>query len=162
MSSKVVAATLSATIAEGITLNGIARGSSTTVDIASIGEVFNQITSITTSGTNIVQFASEKGAGVLSTASSGAGTVEYIRITNLDDTNYVDITLSDHITPGSAANLCSFRVTAGKSIVLGGVSFATEDDSDADNSIAASDTIANIRGIADSAACDIEVFIVSL
>jgi|TARA_Y100000296_G_C5174556_1_gene259279 hypothetical protein len=162
MATTVTTATLNVVVSEQITLNGVIRDSKATTSIASVGEVFNQITSITTSGTDIIQFASAKGAGVLSTASSGAGTVQYIRITNLDDTNYVDITLSDHITPGSAANLCSFRVTAGKSIMLGGVSFATEDDSDADNSIAASDTIANIRGIANSASCDIEVYIVSL
>ena len=162
MASTVTAASLTTTATEAITLNSVARGSSSADTIASVGEIFNQITSIATTGTDIIQFAAAKGAGVFSTASSGAGKVEYMRFTNLDNSNYVDIVFSDHITPGSAANICSFRLEAGKSILLGGVNFNATSAGDDDNVVAANDTIANVRGIANTDPVDIEVYVASL
>ena len=160
MATTVKQTTLKTILTEEVTINGRARNSTVTKTINGIGEVFTNISDVTTAGTNLCQFASTKGAGVFSTAGSGAGHVKYIRISNLDDTNFVDITCSDHITAGSATNLFSTRLLAGKSFMLSGLKFDVA-TSDADNSIAAGTTIANIRGIADSASVDVEIVIAS-
>ena len=161
MATTVRQTTLTTTITEEVTINGRPRNSSVKKIITGIGEVFTNITFATTDGTDLAQFAATKGAGVFSTASSGAGLVKYIRITNLDDTNYVELTFSDHITAGSSGNVYSVKLDAGKSYMLSNLSFNAEDDGDADNELAASDTLANIRAVANTAACDVEIIIAS-
>jgi hypothetical protein len=150
MSTKVVAATLSVTISEGITLNGIARGSSTTMDIASIGEISNRIMSITnaTNGTDIVNISTAASAGTYSKTA-----VKYMRLTNLDDTNYIIIQFTD-----SASHHWELKLEAGKSVVIGDTG-SIDDQADIDNFSATA--IAKVVGLANTAACDLEVFIAS-
>ena len=162
MASSVTSASLTVNLTEACSLNNIERGSSVKFVQSGIGEIFNNILSVTTSGTDIIQFASTVGAGVLSTASSGAGKVEYIRITNLDSTNYVDVTFSDAINPGSAGRLFALRLKPLRSFSCSGLEFNSADSGDADNALAASGLVANIRGIANTAACDVEILVASV
>ena len=163
MATTVTAGTLIVSVSESIKLNGIKRGSNNASTISSIGEISNRIMSVPTGGTDIIQFASAQGAGTFSTATSGAGTVHYMRFTNLDDTNFVTITCSDHVTPGSNTDLFCIKLTAGKTFMLGGLLFDTTDsgaDGD-DNALVAGNTIKNIHVVADTAAVDLEMYIAS-
>ena len=161
MASSVTAASLTVAIKETIKLNNVDRGSSASYVQSGMGEVFNNITSVTTSGTDLIQFGATVGAGVLSTATSGAGKIDYLRITNLDAANYIDVTFSDAIAPASAGRLFSVRLRPLRSLCFSGLEFSAADGGDADNFIAAAGTIANIRATADTAACDVEVYVVS-
>ena len=162
MATTVRQTTLTTTITEEVTINGRPRNSTVKKIITGIGEVFTNITSVTTDGTDLAQFAATKGAGVFSTASSGAGQVKYLRITNLDDTNYIELTFSDHVTATSAINMTVFKLDAGKSFMLSNLAFDTEDDDAVDtHELTATDTIAHIRGVANTAACDVEIIIAS-
>ena len=142
MASSITAASLTVAIRETIKLNNVDRGSSASYVQSGIGEVYNRITS-------------------LSTATSGAGKIDYLRITNLDGANYIDVTFSDAIAPASAGRLFSVRLRPLRSLCFSGLEFSAADSGDADNFIAAAGTIANIRATADTAACDVEVFVAS-
>jgi hypothetical protein len=161
MGSLVTAADLTVVVSESVDLNGVNRNSKHVSTISSIGEVFNRIMSVPTTGIDLSQFASAEGAGTFSTGASGAGTVEYMRFTNLDDTNFVTITCSDDISAGSSGHLFCIKLAAGKSFILGSVAFNAEDDGDADNALGADDTIANIRAVANTASVDMEIYIAS-
>lgn len=162
MATTVRQTSITTTITEEVTINGRARNSIVKKTIAGIGEVFTNITEVTTTGTDLAKFEAAKGAGTFSTASSGAGHVKYIRITNLDDTNYVEISVSDHTTAASVTQMSAFRLDAGKTFMLSNLSFnASDDTADDDHELTTSDTIANIRAVANSASCDVEIVIAS-
>ena len=150
MASTVTSATLTVNISEAITLNGVKRGSSSAISISGIGEVSNRIMSITnsTNGTEIIAISTASGIGTYNKAA-----VKYMRLTNLDDTNYVLIQFTD-----SSSHHWEIKLEAGKSIIIGDTA-NVDDEADIDNFSATA--LAKIIGKADTAACDVEVYIAS-
>ena len=150
MASTVTSATLTVSLTESITLNGVRRGSSAVTSISGIGEVSNRIMSITnsTNGTEIIAISTAAGVGTYDKTA-----VKYLRISNLDDTNFVVIQFTD-----SSSHHWELKLEAGKSIILGDTS-SIDDQADIDNFSASA--IAKIIGKADTAACDIEIYIAS-
>jgi hypothetical protein len=150
MASTVTSATLTVNISETITLNGIRRGSRTSISISGIGEVSNRIMSITnsTNGTEIIAISTASGVGTYDKTA-----VKYLRITNLDDTNFVVIQFTD-----SSSHHWELKLEAGKSIILGDTS-SIDDQADIDNFSASA--IAKIIGLANTAAVDIELYVAS-
>ena len=90
MTSAVSAATMTVTLTERISLNGTNHGSTNTLSIASVNEVFKRIVTATTSEAIILSFGTAIAAGTFDEAK-----VMYIRITNLDDTNHVALTFKN-------------------------------------------------------------------
>tara|TARA_R110001606_G_scaffold63840_1_gene148239 strand:- start:216 stop:668 length:453 start_codon:yes stop_codon:yes gene_type:complete len=94
MATTVTSAALSVEIKEQITLNGTVYDQTVTTSITGIGNVSKRIMTIAASGTaNIATF--------LSTVTNDAYDTEdvrYIRVTNLDDTSAVILTLSQAST----------------------------------------------------------------
>ena len=147
MATTITASTATVTITENITLNNVDRGSKATVSIASINEVFNDIKSVATGGTELVKFSAVgRGAGTLTPAD-----VKYIRITNLDDTNYVEVTASD-ATPN---DVFAVKLDAGKSFTLGSTSF---DAATSGTALTPNQTITLIKGVANTSAVDVEIY----
>jgi len=119
MASTVSAATMTVKITEEISLNGAEQGSTNTLKIKDIKNVFERIITI----------AADDDATVLvfkSTTASADGAldlqnVKYIRVTNLDDTNSVGLSLQlDSDEDNSAANeSCTILLEAGRSFVMG-------------------------------------------
>jgi len=119
MASTITAGTLKVTLTEQIILNGRDQGSKNTLSISSIKDVFKRIITI----------AAGDDATVLvfkSTTASADGAldlqnVKYIRITNLDDTNSVGLSLQlDSDEDNSAANeSCTILLEAGRSFIMG-------------------------------------------
>ena len=119
MASTITAGTLKVTLTEQIILNGRDQGSKNTLSISSIKDVFKRIITI----------AADDDATVLvfkSTTASADGAldlqnVKYIRITNLDDTNSVGLSLQlDSDEDNSAANeSCTILLEAGRSFIMG-------------------------------------------
>ena len=89
MASTVKASTLTVTIKEDIDLNGQPYGSVSTLKLANINEVSSRIMNVGTASTNVLAFGDANGAGTYHNTD-----VKYIRITNLDDTNYGVIRLT--------------------------------------------------------------------
>ena len=117
--------------------------------INSIDEVYSRIVEVPISAFTPVLQLGSTGQGQLTAAN-----VKYIRVTNLDDTNYVNLKVF-----GTDAMV--IKLEAGKSFILGGVSF------DADNADIAQGAVSHnsafvISAEASVAACDIEVFAASI
>jgi hypothetical protein len=122
-------ATLTTTIKEELTLNGIERGSTNTLSITSVSEVFQRMVQCPANqDTTIAAF---KAAVNTSDGSLDLDDVKYIRVTNLDSTN--SITLSLQISAaenGTADASTSILLAAGRSFIMGSPhdGIATDDD----------------------------------
>ena len=162
MATTVSAATLTVTLTESITLNGLDFGEENTLTVASVVEVSSRIMNVDTSAARtLLSFSSAVGTGQYI-----VGNVKYIRITNLDNTNYAEIIIaredgSDGMG-GSTYPGAILKLEAGKSVMLGlpdGAFVASADGS----SVAAGDLgdISSISAKANTAAVDLQVFTAS-
>jgi hypothetical protein len=152
MASTISAATLTVTHTEALTLNGVDRGVTNTLTIASINEVDHRILTVDTSAARTI-------ATLGTTVGSGEfikGNVKYIRVTNKDDTNYVTLGLIQNNTGTEATHL---KLEAGQSFVI------YNDDIDIrDDAIAFSGSFVELKSIsaqANSAGVDVELFVAS-
>jgi len=163
MASTVSAATLTVTITEGITLNGLDYGDTNTLTIGSINEVSSRIVNVDTSANRtLLAFGSAVGTGQYIVANT-----KYIRITNLDDTNYAELILnategSDGLG-GSLYPGTIMKLEAGKSFMLG----LPNGGYGADNSsseVATADlaSLISVKAKANTAAVDLQVFVASI
>jgi hypothetical protein len=146
MATTITPATLTVTISESITLGGIDRGQTQTLTIANVAETDNRIVNVSTAETDIIGFGSANGQG-----SFVRTDVKYIRISNLDDTNYATIGVSK-----TGADTFFIKLEAGKSFIMG------NDDLEIDASGGASSAFVeadNISAKANGAAVDLNVFV---
>jgi len=127
-------ATLTSTITESITLNGQDRGSTNTLSIGSITQVFHRIvTCPANQDTTVAMFQTEEHT------SDGAIDIEdtkYLRITNLDSTNEVVLSLqTSNDEDGTADGSTSILLEAGRSFIMGAPHEGIANDDDADTVI---------------------------
>ena len=153
MATTVTASTLSVTVSEKITLNGVSRNGSTTLSVGSIKEISNRIIEVTNSsgGTELVEFADTPGA--VGPGKYDKGAVKYLRLTNLDDTNFITVQSTDE-----SAHHWEQKLIAGKSILFGNPSAV---DAHADIESTSFVKILKIIAQADTAAVDVELYIAS-
>lgn len=151
MATTIASATLTLTVVEDLTLDGIQLGKSTSRAITSITQWVKRIVTvpITTNGLTLFTLSSADSSGQY------IGTeVRYLRITNKDDSNYVTVFLKN-----AASNDCAgFKVTAGTSLILFNDAFDA-DQTDIDN--VAFDDLSIVEALANTAACDVE-YVVAL
>jgi len=151
MATTLTTSTLTVEVTETITINGVARNSAVTTSIASIAEIHNRIMTVESDagGTGIFNVAATlPSAGTFSRA-----TFEYCRITNLDDTNFIIFQFTDE-----SSHYWELILEAGKSFMFGDVS-SFDDQADIDNFSAS--TMTKLIAKADTADCDIEIYIAS-
>lgn len=80
-------ATLTVSIQEEITINGKDRGNTNSISITSVTETFNRVLTASATEQNIIEFqATNPSGGALAN-----GTCQYLRVTNLDSSNNVDL-----------------------------------------------------------------------
>jgi hypothetical protein len=142
MASTITPATLAVTITEAVTLNGKSYGNINNLSIPNIAEVDQRIVTVPTSEVVVLGYGSAVAAGTFIRAN-----VEYLRITNKDDTNFISL----HIT--SATDDVWVKLEAGKSFML------HNGDIETAGAFSAWAAITAISAIADTAAVDIEYFI---
>lgn len=111
MATTVTDANLTVTITDNVTLNSQTYGNTNTLSVASIDEVYQRVVSLPTGS-----FTSLFELGTLGKGSLTAANVKYFRITNLDDTNYINLKLF-------GTDSAVFKLEAGKSFIMGGVDF---------------------------------------
>ena len=155
MATTITAATLTVTLTEAITLNGQDKGAVNTLTVASVTEVSQRIVEIPTSEIIILAFqATTPGAGTFDEADP-----RYIRITNKDDTNFVQLTFRDENGTEFAVKL-----DAGKSFIWG----CDNSGGVVDTMIAAGSALTvpstfadlvDITAVADTNPCDVEYFV---
>jgi|TARA_R100000458_G_C8208269_1_gene196600 hypothetical protein len=120
MASTITAAAMTVTITENITLNGQAQGGTNTFSVASINEVYKRIiTCPANSETTLAHFHSSVADGTL--APLDIEDVRYIRVTNLDDTTSVTLSLQSDVGEDDSAadESASLLIEAGRSFVMG-------------------------------------------
>ena len=124
-------ADLTVTITESVTLNSVDQGATTSLTIGSVVETFKRIVSCPTD-TTIATFRSTPSDGSLSDGALDVEDVRYIRVTNLDSTNPVNLSLQiDAGEDDSAADeSATILLEAGKSFIMGTPSdgIAVDDD----------------------------------
>ena len=161
-------ATLTTRVTESIVLNGQSYNCSHAKSIDNITQIIKSQFSVTTIGT------SSDLATIISFGDSGSGyttidrdQLRYLRITNLDTTNFITLGLED----SSGNNAYYVKIDAGRSYIFG----VPDDNNDADfdhigffaddaghSYEEASESFVNathISASSDTAACDIEIFI---
>ena len=158
MASTITTATMTVTVTERINLNGTAQGSSNTLSIDSIGEVFKQIVACTTDRNELF-------AAIASGTDKGSfleANIRYIRITNLDDTNHVVLFFKNESNDEFAVKLDKGQSFIYNADLSGGV----VDTFDANTAGATSSgqlaDLTNVYAQADTATVDLELFVASV
>ena len=145
-------ATLTITLTEAVTLgDGSTDRGTTNTQTVTVNEVDHRIMDVTTTEVAILRFGASNGAGTFKD-----GTVKYLRITNLDASNFVTLRIQQ-----SDAEYFVKLEPEDHFILGNSVMDAHEDGDTAINSVA---TLANIDTIwadADTATCQVEYFIAS-
>ena len=158
MATKLSDAKLTVRLIEDVELNGRKLGNTNKYEVSGINEVTERILTITTDESTIATFS----AAVASAGHYVAADVRYIRFTNKDDTNFVTLTFRNQDNDEAA-----IKLDAGQSFIWNGdnangmtaVLNATEDADAASSTNFGS--LTNIQADADTASCDLEVFIAS-
>jgi len=136
-------ATLTVTITEELVLNGVDRGASNVVT-ATVNEVDHRILKASTTEQTILEFDSSVAAGTFVD-----GTLDYLRITNLDSTNFVTLRVL-----GSSEEYF-VKIEAGDSFILNN---SVMDANATGSQAVALANIDTIKAEADTAACNLEIF----
>jgi len=153
MASTITSATMTVTITESVNLNGSAQGSSNSLSIASINEVFKRIVTCTASQTTtLVTFnaAVHGAAGAIDLQDA-----KYIRITNKDDTNALELAVV------GAATLYQVELAAGESHILGNPEAIMLAEADTSPSFGTMADLGTIQVNPGGNAIDVEVFVAS-
>ena len=157
MTSTLTAATMTVTVTESINLNGTNQGATNTLSLASIAEISKRIVNVPNSEVEVVKMGTAVAAGQFIES-----TVKYIRFTNLDDTNHIGL-----IFKNENDDEFGVKLDKGQSFIYNGdISGGVVDTMDAQDGGAdlAANTFAdlvNVTAYADTAACDMEIFVAS-
>ena len=157
MTTTLTAATLTITLTESIELNGVEQGGTSTKTISSVNEVSKRIVTVTSTEAEVIAFH----ASAISSGTFIEGDVRYIRFTNLDDTNFIVLTFKNENDDEFA-----IKLDAGHSFIYpgdnsGGV-VDTMDAIAATGLTLALGDLVNVTADADTASCDMEIFVASV
>tara|TARA_R100000458_G_scaffold54018_1_gene56744 strand:+ start:1768 stop:2232 length:465 start_codon:yes stop_codon:yes gene_type:complete len=154
MATTISNATLTVTVTETISLNGSAQGATNTFTIASIDEIFKRIVTCTASQTTTLLTFNAAVHGA-----AGAIDLEdckYIRITNKDDTNALELAVV------GAATLYQVILHPGQSHILGSPEDLMLAEADTSPSFGTMADLASIQVNPGGNAIDVEVFAASV
>ena len=156
MTTTLTAATLTVTLTEAVSLNGYDQGSKNTLTIASVNEVNKRIVTVPTSEIEVVAMSTANASGTFIESD-----VRYIRITNLDDTNHVTLTFKNENDDEFAVKLDKGQSYIYNGDLSGGV-VDTMDGIDGTGLTVSLGDLVNITALADTAACDLEIFVATV
>ena len=162
MASTVTAATLTVKVTESISLNGTAQGSSNSFTIASIKDIYKRL--VTCASGSDCTIAVFKSTNEAADSAFDLQTVKYIRVTNLDDTNSVNLSLQiDSGEDNSAADLSvTHLLEAGRSFVMGAPDEGVHADDDAASIVTSLTDLESIIVDPGGNTGTVEVFIASI
>ena len=155
MATTITSAKLKVTITESIKLKGKDQGSTTELTINDINEVASRIVTVPTSEVEIIAMSTAVSSGTFV-----EGNVRYIRITNLDDTNHVSLTFKNEDNDEFWVKLDKGQTFIYNGDLSGGVVDTMEAAATAITPGTFADLV-NITALADTAACDLEIFVAS-
>ena len=144
MATTVTTSELTVSITESYSLNGVEYGSTVNKVFSGNGEVFKRIMSIDTSTYPLIFDYSAEGV---------QDDFKYLRITNLDDTNFVTFSIFS-----SGNDSIFLKIKAGESFMLMDSEYEINEGSAV---FTAFDKLTKISAQSDTAECDIEIFSVT-
>ena len=154
MTSTLTAATMTVTLTESINLNGTNQGATNTLSLASIAEISKRIVNVPASEVEVVAMSTAVASGTFIES-----TVKYIRFTNLDDTNHITLTFKDEDNTEFAVLLDKGQTFIYNGDIAGGVVNTMHAGGSA-LTVSLNDLV-NVTALADTAACDLEIFVAS-
>jgi len=154
MTSTIKASTLKVTITEEIKLKESTKVTNT-LSIGSINETSKRIVTVPTSEVEIIAMSTAVSSGTFVESA-----VKYIRITNLDDTNHVSLTFKSEDNDEFAVKLDYGQSFIYNGDLSGGV-VDTMDAIDGTGLTISLGDLVNITALADTASCDLEIFVAS-
>jgi len=157
MASTITAGTLKVTLTEQIILSGRDHGSKNTLSISSINEVSKRITTVTTSKHEILSFSGTMGKGNYILAD-----MRYIRFTNLDDTNHLFLIFKNEDNDEFIVKLDKGQSFIYNGDLAGGDNDTMEALTAGTASVSNVGYLLNVSAQADTASCDVEVFVASV
>ena len=151
-------ANLVTTITESITLNGKERGSTTSLTIGSVTEIFHRIVTCPSgSDTTVATF---RAATSTADGALNLDNVKYIRLTNLDDSNPINLSLQATSAGGGAASMSTtILVAAGRSFIMGTPNDGIALDDDQENIVTSLGDLESLLVDPSSNNVTVEVFI---
>jgi len=160
MATTITNAVLTVTITESVTLNSYDQGSSNVLTIAAVNEIYKRIVTCPASAdTTIATFQT---AASTSDVALDLETTKYIRVTNLDDTNSINLSLQtaggEDGTPSMSATIL---VEAGRSFIMGSPHDGIGMDDDAAAIVTAPFDLESLLVDPSGNAIDVEVFVAS-
>ena len=158
-------ADLTVTITEAVTLNGSSRGSTNTLTVAGVDDIYHRI--ITCPDDVPVTVANFHATTGTSDSSLDVENVKYIRVTNMDSTNpvIIDLQIDTAEDDSAAADQGALLLEAGRSFIRGSPSDGVVVNSAAATPITALSSLVNLESIIVdplSEAVQVEVFIASV
>ena len=162
MASTITASTLKVTINEDIKLNGVQQGGINTLNIGSVNEIYKRIVTCPANvDTTIAVF---KSTTAVADTALDIEDVKYIRVTNLDDSNSVNLSLQNEAAEadGEADESATLLLEAGKSFMMGSPHDGIKVRSDAATIITDLVDLESIIIDPSDNAVDIEIFIASV
>jgi hypothetical protein len=110
MATRITTSSLTVSITEAITLNGVPQGSSTSKTFGSIGSIFKRIARIPETAEMTLYDTHDSNIGG---STFDVDLIKYTRITNLDDANAIDIVITS-----SSDDEVAYKLAAQESLVL--------------------------------------------
>ena len=153
MASTIVNADLEVTIQETLTLGGASFGGTKTLTITGINEAYKRIVKCVNSQTTTI--ATFNGNAFASDNAIDVEDAKYMRITNLDDTNSVELAIV------GAATLYQVTLKAGESHILGSPDDLMLAEADTTPSFGTMADVASIKVNPAGNDVDVEIFIAS-
>lgn len=149
MATTIKSAKLTIRVTEDITLNGRELGNTNKHEILGINEISERILTVPTDQITVLSASSALGAGTFLSSS-----IKYIRLTNLDDTNFVRLTFSS--ASNSTSNTADHKLEAKRTMIFTNTAFSGSGDN---SSFDAFSDFTNLKAKADTAAVDVELFV---
>ena len=154
MATTITAATLTVNLSETLTLGGQNFGGTKELTISNITEAFKRIVRCMNSQTTTI--ATFSGNAFASANAIDLEDAKYIRVTNLDDTNPVELAVV------GAATLYQVELAAGESHVLGNPEAVMLAEADTSPSFGTMADLASIQVNPGGNAIDVEIFVAGI
>ncbi len=151
MATTVQNSKLTVRIVEEITVNSRKRDAVSKYEIRGINEIAERIVSVPTDTVTILSASSAVGAGTFLSSS-----LKYIRLTNLDDSNFIRLSFISGSTP--SANTSDFKLEPQRNMIFSNTEFSGYSTSAPFDSFS---SFTSLKGTADTSPVDLEIFIAS-
>ena len=149
MATTLTKTSLKILIQEEVTLNGTVKGGKQTHTITEIKHVDERILSIPTYETAILHLSGASGAGTYQTSK-----VKYMRMTNLDDSNFVRLSFLSG--SGGSSNRFDVKLDPKRSMIFTNASIS---GTAAGASFGSFSSFTKVSATADTAAVDVSLFV---